>query len=301
MRIAIHTNRRDVAARLDRDLAALPHVRVSILEERSEMADWAEIDSPSALVMLLDDTDGPSALDKLNAIKRVMGERGPAILALLMDKSDITPADALTAGARDVCRLEAHPAEFRNRVSLLLTLSETQIALRRERDGKQQQSIADPLTGLMNRPAFLNRLDAEIARAKRSGDPLVVGLMDLDRLKDINAKHGYGMGDRVLCAVSDHTSRMLREMDIAGRLGGTEFALCLPEVGLSSGATVLDRLRRRLADLVFPLPRGELSVTISIGVTELEPEDRDSSDLINRADRALLKAKDKGPGKLERL
>lgn len=230
-----------------------------------------------------------------------MPARGSALLALIPEGTDITPADALTAGAGEVCRLEAHPVEFRNRLSVLLNLCEIQTLLQKERDGRQQQSIEDPLTGLMNRPAFLNRLDAEIARAKRTGDPLVVGLLDLDGLKTINDKHGHGMGDKILYAIADHTNRMLRDMDIAGRLGGTEFVICLPEVKLSAGATVLDRLRRRLSDLAFPLPRGELSISVSIGLTGLEADDRDASDLINRADRALLKAKDKGPGRLERL
>jgi len=124
--------------------------------------------------------------------------------------------------------------------------------------------------------------------------------MDVDHLRDVNATHGHAQGDTVLGAVGGRCRSALREMDFAGRLGGTEFALCLPEVDLQGGGQVLERLRRGLSTLAFPSPRGQLTITVSIGLTTLAEEDEDAVGPINRADRALLSAKDKGGDRLER-
>lgn len=298
MRIAIYSRDHSLAGRLDKDLTALTRVRTTRFDERDKVSAWIMSEKPAAALIVAG--GGDAHIETLKVLRPVAERAGTALLSILNGDDAATPAAALAAGAQEICRRDAHPAELRNRISILLDLAEARAALWTERGDRQSQSIADGLTGLMNRRAFLSRLDGEIARARRGGDPLAVALIDVDRLQEINARHGVGTGDHVLNAVAGHTVRILREMDVAGRIGGTEFAVCLPQVGLSGGSAVLDRLRRRLSDLAFPLPRGSLSITVSVGITELDSEDRDSSDLINRADRALLKAKDRGRDRLER-
>jgi diguanylate cyclase (GGDEF)-like protein len=313
MRVAILAADAAVARRLEGDLAALGRARPKYFTETAPLLEWVAAQRPALVVVTVHAGDaGLSALRELSRrLARAAEDTAepgtaptpPALLALLPEGAAHTAAAALSAGAVEVCRCDAHPAELRNRIALLLDLAEARAAVQAERDTRGHAAIADPLTGLMNRKAFLGRLEAEIARTRRGGRPMVLALVDVDRLKHINSAHGHTQGDRVLCAVADQMRAMLRGMDLAGRLGGTEFAICLPEVPLAEGAAVLERLRRRLADLAFPLgggPERRLTVTVSIGVTELAPEDADASDLINRADRALLAAKDAGGGCLAR-
>lgn len=296
MRIAILTQNAADAERIEQDLGALGGARIDRVDGATGLAGWAKTEPGVAIVRV-----GQDRLTELAMAVRAVQDTGALVLALLPKVGEgPTTGEALAAGAAEVCRSDAHPAALRNRIGVLHELIRTRAALWQARDGRQQAAAVDPLTKLINRPAFLARLDAEIARARRTDRPLVVGLLDVDRLKEINARHGTAQGDRVLSAVADRAREVLREMDVAGRLGGTEFAFCLPDAALAGGAAVLDRLRRKLSALAFPLPRGSLSVTVSIGVTALELGDEDASDLINRADRALLRAKDLGRDRVER-
>lgn len=314
MRVAILAAEAAVARRLESDLGALGRARTTSFTERDGLLAWVAAQRPALVVAEIGPGDSGLA-DLRDLTRRITGavaasddvgsppQPVPFLLALLPDGGSPTAAAALSSGATEVCRRDAHPAELRNRIGLLLDLARARAMVQAERETRGQAAIADPLTGLMNRRAFLERLEAEIARTRRGNRPMALALLDVDRLKHINTRYGHAQGDRVLCAVADQARAMLRGMDLAGRLGGTEFAVCLPEVPLAEAVAVLERLRRRLSDLAFPLgggPERLLTVTVSIGVTALAPEDADVSDLINRADRALLGAKDAGDGCLAR-
>jgi diguanylate cyclase (GGDEF)-like protein len=162
-------------------------------------------------------------------------------------------------------------------------------ALRRE----QRAAITDSLTGLLNRRGFDERLHEEIARAQRTGRPLSIVLIDCDDLKRINDERGHEHGDAALQGMS----RMLRESkrlsDIAGRLGGDEFGLILPDSDAASATVVAERLRatiHALADEGMP--------TASFGIATFPEDGVTNAALMRTADRALYRAKHEGKDRL---
>ncbi|MGH2716914.1 MAG: HD-GYP domain-containing protein [Thermoleophilaceae bacterium] len=149
----------------------------------------------------------------------------------------------------------------------------------------------DPLTGLLNRRAFEQLLDSELERSRRTGRPLSVVMGDLDGLASVNTRLGHSAGDKVLQLVSRDMCKWKRRIDSAGRVGGEEFALLLPETDERGAFLVAERLRRA-AHRTFgeqPMP-----VTVSFGVASY-PEHGDRLDLLmSSATRALGAAKELG-------
>jgi diguanylate cyclase (GGDEF)-like protein len=149
---------------------------------------------------------------------------------------------------------------------------------------RRHESRHDALTGLLNRRAFDERLEAEMARARRHGGRLVVCLVDLDRFKAVNDAYGHAAGDDVLRAVAGHLE-CVREEDAVFRLGGDEFALLLVEPQGDGAAVVADRISASIEN--DPACGG---VGASWGVGIFEAGD-DAASLIGRADTMLYAAK----------
>ena len=138
----------------------------------------------------------------------------------------------------------------------------------------------DALTGLANR---------------RYANPLALMYFDLDHFKEINDHHGHASGDIVLKDVARCVLQTLRNTDLAGRLGGEEFAILMPETGLAEAAEAADRLRRVIADATTYAPDGQpIRITISFGVACLRADDAHCEAILARADAALYKAKSEG-------
>lgn len=142
----------------------------------------------------------------------------------------------------------------------------------------------DELTGLANRRVWDDRIAEEVRRAKRSGHPLSVAMIDLDGFKQLNDAEGHAAGDRLLKAVASKWSREVRETDLLARLGGDEFGLLLPGCGTADGMGIVDRMRAAM-------PAGQ---TFSAGVATWDGEEPFSG-LIKRADERLYEDK-KGKG-----
>jgi len=153
------------------------------------------------------------------------------------------------------------------------------------------QSSRDPLTGLGNRRTTIEDLQARFGLGRRHKRALTVIMCDLDHFKAINDTLGHGAGDLVLKGVGERIRQNLRTTDIAGRIGGEEFLLILPETDLEGATFLAERLRAAIAEPPFHLPSGPLAVTASLGVAELMVRDRDGGALLARADTALYDAK----------
>lgn len=164
-----------------------------------------------------------------------------------------------------------------------------------------QLATHDPLTNLYNRRHFAELAEKEIARTRRHGRPLVMGIIDVDLFKAVNDRHGHIAGDGVLAEVALIVRNHLRGEDIAARIGGEEFAILLPESDLAAASHFAERLRRAVAGTGFS-PGGEThTITVSIGLTRYGPE-RDSFSLLMRcADTALYSAKRNGRNRVESL
>ena len=153
------------------------------------------------------------------------------------------------------------------------------------------QSVTDALTGLPNRRAFDERLVLETALAARYPRPLAVVMLDLDRFKDINDRHGHPAGDRVLCAVARVLDRQRRASDLVARHGGEEFAAILPHTDAPAALVWAERVRAAIA----AIPGLPASVTASLGVAAVEgPAAVTPEALVEASDRALYAAKQAG-------
>ncbi|HEX6374018.1 MAG TPA: GGDEF domain-containing protein [Longimicrobium sp.] len=164
-------------------------------------------------------------------------------------------------------------------------------------------SVSDPVTGLRNARYFRGRLREAQARAQRSGQPLSIVVMDLDRFKRVNDRYGHPVGDEVLVAVSAAMTGVIRAGDTAAavpgtaaRMGGEEFALLLPDTDASEARAIAERVRRAVRDAVVHTAEGEeVRITISCGVSSGQPVDEAAAQaLYAAADQAMYAAKRAG-------
>ncbi|HEV6969001.1 diguanylate cyclase, partial [Roseateles sp.] len=167
----------------------------------------------------------------------------------------------------------------------------------------RELALKDGLTGVLNRRALGDALAAEIARAGRSGKPLALVIVDADRFKQVNDRHGHLAGDAVLIAISQRLQAPTRPYDVVGRYGGEEFVLLLPDLDVDQpeGRARIDSFHRSISASAVKLDSGEeLRVTCSFGVASLQPDRPESpNELIARADAALYRAKENGRNRVE--
>lgn len=200
---------------------------------------------------------------------------------------------------------------------LAIAIATTIVYLRRSRESEralkanhaklemmnaQLESMAgeDPLTGLFNRRKLNALLDDEWARSKRYRRPLSLAVLDLDFFKRVNDTLGHGAGDAVLVHVAKLLSGNKRSSDILARMGGEEFLMVLPETRMPEASMLMERLRQLIEMSPTPWEGQSINLTVSIGISNLQAEDR-VSDVLARADKALYEAKETGRNKLVAL
>ena len=152
----------------------------------------------------------------------------------------------------------------------------------------------DGLTGLWNRRSLQEALPRELARARRYNHALAVVMFDIDHFKNVNDAHGHQGGDIVLRAFAQTVSSVLRGEDTLSRYGGEEFLAVLPETDERGALGAAERVVARVAKTPVLLGDGEIRITVSAGVSCLQPSTRDADDLVARADHALYEAKRRG-------
>ncbi|HEX9501141.1 MAG TPA: EAL domain-containing protein, partial [Thermoanaerobaculia bacterium] len=152
----------------------------------------------------------------------------------------------------------------------------------------------DALTGLPNRPLFMDRLIVALAQASRANQKLAVFFLDLDRFKDINDSLGHSTGDGLLKSVAERIRRCVREGDTVSRFGGDEFTLLIPRVDhIEDAAKIAQKIIETLK-IPFSINEHELFVTTSIGISLFPIDGTDPETLVRNADTAMYRAKDQG-------
>lgn len=222
--------------------------------------------------------------------------------AMVRDQADFVALERLHVHMHDQARGLARnvqlgqdvlPADYDRFAERQAAFFET---LQRLRDHMRDSLAAfDSLTGARTRESFVQVMEAEAERVRRSGVPCTMALVDLDHFKQINDRHGHLVGDEVLKDVASLMRLNLRAYDGLCRYGGEEFLVCLPETGLDEAASVMERLREAVAaaKLTVKGVSEPLRATVSIGVAEMGPAD-DVEATFHAADVALYRAKHAG-------
>lgn len=205
---------------------------------------------------------------------------------------------SLNLGSQDSARFaEGAATDFLQRLATIVAIC-LENASNHER--LKRVGLTDSLTGVNNRRFFDQRLNEEVARAVRSGEPMACLFMDVDHFKRVNDQHGHQVGDMVLREVAGLIREQLRATDVLGRYGGEEFAALLVNAPQSAALEIAERIRDAIETHDFALAEGgTLTATISIGVANLPNQasvaaTKLAGDLVDRADQAVYQAKTAG-------
>jgi diguanylate cyclase (GGDEF)-like protein len=236
--------------------------------------------SPSPLTSILPGSQRGEAL----SVPLVAGEQLVGLLELAGPGEDAVTGD-------DLVVLELFASQAVNAIRLARAHETTRLG-----------SLRDPLTGVANHGHFQETLYREVTRHGRSGERLVLLMVDLDDFKAVNDRYGHPAGDAVLKAVVARLLASVREMDTVSRYGGEEFAIVLPQSDAASGHRVAERLRAAVAE--SPIPAGlpdPFRLTVSIGLAVYPDDARTKGGLVECADKALYAAKRTGKNRVVRF
>jgi len=178
-------------------------------------------------------------------------------------------------------------------------LSQAQLDLIRERDAIHRKAMLDPLTHLWNRQAILDVLARELARSRRTGEPVAVLMADVDHFKAINDTHGHLAGDAALQEIARRLRASVRPYDAIGRYGGEEFLIVLSSCGTDTASKIGEKIRSRVGLAPIQLATVRQPVTMSLGIASSDATGMDPLALIAAADAALYRAKAAGRDRVE--
>lgn len=187
----------------------------------------------------------------------------------------------------DVTLLEASRAELRN---MLDKLKRSRDEVRRQNRDLERMARVDPLTSCLNRRAFYSDFESFWLTARRYNKPLSCIILDVDHFKSVNDRFGHSTGDQVLQQVGKTLRETMRDSDLVCRYGGEEFCALLPETDMEAACRAAERSRKAIEGIRC----GEVSVTVSLGVSALGSGAMDPRELLDQADKALYAAKGQG-------
>ena len=253
---------------------------------------WEVLQEPEAPNLVISDWMMPD-MDGLELCRRIREMERAEYINIIILKSKGKKEDVITgleAGADDYLIKPFNQDELKYRVKIGERIIELERRILR-------LASTDSLTEVLNRRAFMERMEQEINRSFRENLPLSLILADIDHFKSVNDRYGHQVGDLVLQRFVSKLTESSRPYDFVGRYGGEEFVICLPGSTDSQARTVAERMRKSVEDMKIMLPDSSQSVriTTSFGVVTLRLELEDNVDsLIGRADDALYKAKREG-------
>ncbi len=253
---------------------------------------WEIIQQPESPSLIISDWMMPR-MDGLALCRKIRNmEKSDYIYFIILtakgEKKDIIKG--LEAGADDFLTKPFNQEElkYRTRIGERIINLERRIL---------QLANTDTLTGLLNRRAFMERMEQEMSRAQREKKPLSLIFADIDHFKRVNDTYGHQVGDLVLQRFTDQLKTSARPYDFLGRYGGEEFLVCLPRADGLQAASVAERMRGQIEDMEIMLPDDARSIriTASFGTASCSIEPGGNVDLlIKKADDALYRAKEEG-------
>jgi len=220
------------------------------------------------------------------------------LLSVRADLEDVVMG--MESGADDYIVKPFRVDELRARLWAGLRVLALQEELVEAREALREQATRDGLTGLWNRTAIFDILQNELARAGRSGEPLIVLMADLDGFKPVNDHFGHMAGDTVLRQVAARMKASVRRYDAVGRYGGEEFLIVLPGCEFPGGMAHAERIRDAISSECFRAGDTEIRLTCSLGAAcAVPPAIPQADDLVREADTALYRAKRQGRNRVE--
>jgi two-component system, cell cycle response regulator len=253
---------------------------------------WEVLQQPEAPSLVISDWMMPD-MDGLELCNRIRDSEKLGYTYLIMltargRKEDVIKG--LEAGADDYLTKPFDHEELRCRVKI----GERIINLERR---ILQLANTDSLTGVLNRRAFMEKIEIEVERAIREDRPLSLVMADLDHFKSVNDRFGHQAGDLVLREFAEQICALSRQYDFVGRYGGEEFAICFPGADEVNVAFIAERMRKQVEELRILAADSSwcIQITASFGAAALGRScQENTSSLISRADEALYKAKRSG-------
>ncbi|MBW1740106.1 MAG: diguanylate cyclase [Deltaproteobacteria bacterium] len=242
-------------------------------------------------------------MDGYQVCQQLKEESSTKEIPVIMLTSKAEPADkvkGLEMGALDYVTKPFDEGELVARVNIQLQLQELYKALQEKNRQLQEMANRDGLTGLYNHRYFHEQLSKDFLRARRYHEALSCVLLDIDFFKKFNDTYGHQTGDVVLNTLGRVIKDSIRDSDLAARYGGEEFALVLYHTDGPAAFQVAERLRQMVEGCEIHDKDNVLHVTISVGIATFPHEKiHDSKELIECADKALYRAKEKGRNRVE--
>ncbi len=226
-------------------------------------------------------------------------QKYPRSVALLPLQRNNYLLGSLNLGSHNLERFQKGSATdfLQHLTAVLATCLHTAIAHER----LKQAGLTDTLTGINNRRFFDQRLGEEISRNKRLETSLACLFIDIDHFKIINDSFGHDVGDTVLKKAAEIVRAQIRSIDVVARYGGEEFAILLGQSGEAKAIEIAERIREIIAETKFKHSDNNISITVSVGVSTIDFQQRHNEDfkiigkhLLHRADKALYQAKQSG-------
>jgi diguanylate cyclase (GGDEF)-like protein len=193
----------------------------------------------------------------------------------------------------------ANAAAYTQLERTIVALQTAQAKLAQKTAEFERLSLTDTLTGVANRRALNERAQVEIAALRRTPGGLAVVMFDVDHFKRVNDTCGHAVGDLVLERIASLAKKFLRPSDLIARLGGEEFALLLPMVGVDEAAAIAERIRAAIAASSVSFATGTVRVSCSFGVAAFDDRFASIEETLNRADSMLYRAKQNGRDRVE--
>jgi len=269
-----------------------PRAQLLVHAEWDAAAAQAVVDYPSCCMLLDVPADQQEEMMDLLAYVRLSAPDAPIVLLSDGDDEALALA-AVKAGAQDcLVKPELTPALLRRTLTHAIERKRSEAEL-------AHQALHDQLTGLPNRALFLDRLGVALERARRSGTQLAVMFLDFDNFKQINDFRGHAVGDRLLTALGDRLSTLLRPMDTVARFGGDEFTFLFEDLTSEREVVLIADRICQAASPPIEIDGVELSVTVSVGIAMVADPAVAPETVIREADAAMYRAKERGRSRFE--
>lgn len=289
----------DDSATIRASLARTLPSDIVVLEAINGDQAWSQLQSDPSIRLVISDLNMPD-VDGYELLRRMRQSEDsrlvnmPVIVLTASEDTQIK-SRAFIAGANDFVPKKFDKVELLARVRVHQKLALTINELEASRQNLKQQADRDELTGLLNRRSFFSKVRDLQALMQRHSEEISVLMLDLDHFKQINDTYGHQAGDYVLKETATIFSEKVRDGDLLARIGGEEFIIAAPYAGLMAALVLGERIRKAVEGHQFRFNGQDITVTVSIGISNAEGH-RPSAldDTITQADRRLYIAKNKG-------